>query len=201
MWNICGIVGTVGRNYYVSRFFFSHASPFFPPCLFVIVCFLIEPWPIYIEDFQGRTHEVILTPGDMLFYESSKCFHGRPKVFNGSWYSSLFVHYYPKYGWYDQNHELEAHYAVPPHWSEPVEVASSSSSSSPSSNQQEDSESSVPRLEMVGSSLREPDCPNEWCGSVDSVKWSGPGEEGKWISPTFERYPFEPQHVLWNEEL
>jgi hypothetical protein len=31
-----------------------------------------EPWPIYIEDLNGRTHEVILTPGDILFYESSK---------------------------------------------------------------------------------------------------------------------------------
>jgi len=55
-----------------------------------------EPWPIFIEDFQGNTHEVILTSGDILFYESSKCFHGRPRKFNGSWYSSIFVHYYPK---------------------------------------------------------------------------------------------------------
>jgi len=44
-----------------------------------------EPWPIFIEDFQGRTHEVILTPGDILFYESSKCFHGRPRPLSGSW--------------------------------------------------------------------------------------------------------------------
>ena len=28
-----------------------------------------SPWPIYIEDFHGNTHEVILTPGDILFYE------------------------------------------------------------------------------------------------------------------------------------
>jgi len=45
-----------------------------------------KPWPIFIEDFQGRTHEVILTPGDILFYESSKCFHGRPKRLDGEWY-------------------------------------------------------------------------------------------------------------------
>lgn len=25
-----------------------------------------EPWPIVIEDLQGRTHEVVLTPGDMV---------------------------------------------------------------------------------------------------------------------------------------
>jgi prolyl 4-hydroxylase len=55
-----------------------------------------EPWPIFIEDLHGRTHEVILTPGDILFYESSKLFHGRPRRLNGSWYSSIFVHYYPR---------------------------------------------------------------------------------------------------------
>ncbi len=46
-----------------------------------------EPWPILIEDLQGNTHEVILTSGDILFYESSKCFHGRPRKFHGTWYS------------------------------------------------------------------------------------------------------------------
>jgi hypothetical protein len=28
----------------------------------------------------GKVHEVDLKPGQMLFYESAKCFHGRPKV-------------------------------------------------------------------------------------------------------------------------
>ena len=46
-----------------------------------------EPWPIVIEDYLGNTHEIILTSGDMLLYESSKCLHGRPKRFKGSWYS------------------------------------------------------------------------------------------------------------------
>ena len=50
-----------------------------------------EPWPLVIEDFQGNTNEVVLESGDMLFYESSKCFHGRPHYFKGSWYSSIFV--------------------------------------------------------------------------------------------------------------
>jgi len=54
-----------------------------------------EPWPLIIEDFQGNTNEVVLESGDMLFYESSKCLHGRPKKFNGSWYTSVFTHYYP----------------------------------------------------------------------------------------------------------
>jgi len=54
-----------------------------------------DPWPIVIEDYQGNTNEVTLESGDMLFYESSKCLHGRPRKFNGDWYSSLFVHYKP----------------------------------------------------------------------------------------------------------
>jgi hypothetical protein len=58
-----------------------------------------EPWPIMIEDFQGNTNEVVLESGDMLFYESSKCLHGRPKKFKGKWYSSIFVHYYPANNW------------------------------------------------------------------------------------------------------
>ena len=52
-----------------------------------------EPWPIFIEDYRGNTHEVTLTPGDLLFYESAKCWHGRPRRLNGSWYSSVFSHY------------------------------------------------------------------------------------------------------------
>jgi hypothetical protein len=135
-----------------------------------------EPWPIFIEDFHGRTHEVILKPGDILFYESSKCFHGRPRRLNGSWYSSIFVHYYPKHDWFEQNHELEAHYAVPPSWSNPP----------PAKRTQR-------RLEMVGTSMREPDCPDDWCRAQESVKWSGPAEKGVWIAPTFERFPFNPR--------
>ena len=45
-----------------------------------------EPWPIFVEDYNGRTHEIVLTPGDILFFESSKCFHGRPRRLNGEWY-------------------------------------------------------------------------------------------------------------------
>lgn len=127
------------------------------------------------KDFHGNTHEVILTPGDMLFYESSKCFHGRPHRFRGSWYSSLFVHYYPKDGWYERNHELEAHYAVPPQWNQPP----------PSVRHQR-------RLEMVGTSMREPECPNQWCATKNTVKWSGPGEKGYWIDPTGGKHEFHP---------
>ena len=120
----------------------------------------------------------------MLFYESSKCFHGRPKVLNGSWYSSLFVHYYPKHGWYEKNHEMEAHYAVPPRWKDV-----------PSGPR------TVDKLQMVGTSLKEPDCDSDWCRASNSVKWSGPGEDGYWIAPTMEKYPFHPKPGMYNQEL
>lgn len=126
-----------------------------------------EPWPIFIEDFQGNTNEVILESGDILFYESSKCIHGRPKRFNGSWYSSLFVHYRPV-EWNLEAADLETHYAIPSHWYKPEPLD--------------------PRLEemvMVGTSMKEPECPEEWCGTKDSVKWYGPGIEGKVISTGF----------------
>lgn len=127
-----------------------------------------EPWPIFIEDFQGNTNEVVLESGDMLFYESSKCIHGRPKRFKGSWYTSLFVHYRPE-EWDEEAAVLETHYAIPPHWhtAEPPD----------------------PRLEevvMIGTSMKEPDCPDEWCGTKDTVKWNGPGIEGKVISTGFQ---------------
>jgi len=136
-----------------------------------------EPWPIVIEDFEGKTHEVVLTSGDILFYESSKCFHGRPSKFNGSWYSSVFVHYYPKEGWAETDHTLEKNIAVPPIW-----------------NQSPTTKNETP-LQMLGTGMKEPSCPNEWCRTQDSIKWSGPGTEGYWIAPNMEKYPFQPKEL------
>lgn len=137
-----------------------------------------EPWPILIEDFHGYTHEIVLTSGDILFYESSKCFHGRPKRFNGSWYSSVFVHYYPKYGWEEQDHALERHYTVPPNWAMDYH------------NLYE-----IP-LKMTGTGLSEPTCPHEWCNTEQTIRWSGPGKEGYWIAPNGDEVPFDPKPLL-----
>jgi hypothetical protein len=54
-----------------------------------------EPWPIDIEDHDGTLHSIALQPGQMLFYESSKCLHGRMKTFHGKYYGSIFLHYKP----------------------------------------------------------------------------------------------------------
>lgn len=141
-----------------------------------------DPWPLFIEDLHGRTHEVLLTSGDLLFYESSKCFHGRPQRFNGSWYSSIFVHYYPaNVGWQDTDHSMEAHYAVPPVWQ-----------NEPQPHPSDDGDDV--RLEMVGGGMRHPDCPNAWCPSTqNTVQWGGPGKDGYWIDPAGVRHEFHPQ--------
>ena len=58
-----------------------------------------EPWPLVIEDHEGESHEIVLEPGQMLIYESASCPHARPQPFQGSHYSSVFVHFRPIEGW------------------------------------------------------------------------------------------------------
>jgi hypothetical protein len=128
-----------------------------------------EPWPLFIEDFHGRTHEVVLTRGDMLFYESSKCFHGRPRPFRGTWYTSVFVHYHPTAPWLSDRLDWEAH--TRPRGDYAAAQAS--------------------RLEMVDTALREPDCPVAWCRSQeDTVRWGGPALEGLLTNADGTQRPF-----------
>ena len=76
-------------------------------------------WPIEIVDFDGNQQEVELQPGQMLLYESSKCYHGRPKPFKGKYYASAFMHFKPKHGWvFDNDHRVGA---VPPHFNSPYQ--------------------------------------------------------------------------------
>ncbi len=51
------------------------------------------PWPIEIEDHDGILHTVVLQPGDLMFYESAKCLHGRMTELRGRYYGSIFIHY------------------------------------------------------------------------------------------------------------
>jgi hypothetical protein len=56
----------------------------------------------------------------MLFYESSKCLHGRMKVLKGEYYGSIFLHYQPvdKSIWDFTVDDVIAN--VPPHWRDGV---------------------------------------------------------------------------------
>ena len=79
-----------------------------------------EPWPIQIEDHNGKLHSVNLEPGQMLFYESAKCLHGRMTEFKGKYYGSIFLHYAPvdKSIWNYNIDEVIA--SVPPHWKDNI---------------------------------------------------------------------------------
>lgn len=73
-------------------------------------------WPLEIEDHDGNLHSVEMEAGDMVYYESAKCLHGRMTEFLGKYYGSIFVHYQPVDldVW---NYKVEdVINAVPPHW-------------------------------------------------------------------------------------
>jgi len=133
-----------------------------------------EPWPLTIDDFQGNTHDVVLTSGDLVLYESSKVFHGRPHPFRGSWYTSIFAHFYPP-GHNETFDKNKMVYAIPPGWR-----------NDPEHHDQ------VP-LRMYGPSFEEATCPNGWCATQDSIQWTGPAREGYLTAPNGQTFPFHPK--------
>ena len=84
-------------------------------CCFDIISIL---FCVQNQNIFSATHEVTLKSGDMLFYESSKCFHGRPRPLNGSWYSSVFVHYFPTHGYRKKFDPMAKVNRIPPQWDE-----------------------------------------------------------------------------------
>lgn len=58
---------------------------------------MTEPWPVEVHDHAGRLHEVVMKPGDIVYYESAKCLHGRNRPLTGpnAYYVNLFTHYRP----------------------------------------------------------------------------------------------------------
>ena len=52
---------------------------------------LTEPWPVEVNDHGDRLHEVIMEPGDIVYYESAKCLHARnrPLMGNDAYYVNL----------------------------------------------------------------------------------------------------------------
>ena len=81
-----------------------------------------EPWPIEIEDHDGNLHAVVLQPGQMLFYESAKCLHGRMQTFKGKYYGSIFLHYKPvDTNIWDWNVDRIIEH-IPPHWRDDIDI-------------------------------------------------------------------------------
>ena len=131
-----------------------------------------EPWPLVIEDLHGNVNEVYLETGDMLLYESSKCFHGRPKRYNGRWYSSLFTHYYPV-DWKAEEIEMDTHYRVPPDW---TDVPARKVVGETTKKEEGGGEELLPTLVVMETSFSEPECEYGWCGMKNTLKWERPRE-------------------------
>ena len=132
-----------------------------------------EPWPLVIEGFDGRTHEVALQPGEMLFYESSKCLHGRPRPFRGGFYASVFVHYQPA-DWHARGvHIDDVVYAVPESWQAADDAAARDRLA-----QLGVSADALPVLALASTGLYEEDCTDRWCALAQSVQYVGGGEHG-----------------------
>jgi len=55
-----------------------------------------KPWPLYIEDHHFRPNEIEMEYGDVVFYESTTCLHGRPTPFNGYYYRNMYIHFKPE---------------------------------------------------------------------------------------------------------
>ena len=55
-----------------------------------------EEWPLIIEDNYYRRHNVMLAPGDVIFYEGARLIHGRPIAFDGASFANVFCHFRPK---------------------------------------------------------------------------------------------------------
>eukprot|EP01033_Poteriospumella_lacustris_P017249 gene17249-12337_t len=54
-----------------------------------------EPWHIEVYDHADRLHEVEMNEGDIVYYESARCLHGRMQPLRGAYYVNLFAHYRP----------------------------------------------------------------------------------------------------------
>ena len=67
-----------------------------------------EEWPLFIMDNTGTSHQVILQPGEMVWYESARLLHGRPQLLEGDHYDNLFIHYRPTDLWYTEEPEVAA---------------------------------------------------------------------------------------------
>jgi len=56
---------------------------------------LDSPWPLHMEDVDGNASQVVIEPGEFVFYEGMRLAHGRPYPLDGEFYAGIFVHYQP----------------------------------------------------------------------------------------------------------
>eukprot|EP00927_Polykrikos_kofoidii_P051919 TRINITY_DN4569_c0_g1_i1.p1 TRINITY_DN4569_c0_g1~~TRINITY_DN4569_c0_g1_i1.p1 ORF type:complete len:510 (-),score=61.39 TRINITY_DN4569_c0_g1_i1:37-1566(-) len=143
---------------------------------------LEEPWPIVIEGLDGVTAEVALEPGEMLFYESSKCLHGRPRPMKGRWYASVFVHYKPM-DYRDDIEEDTLRMVQIVHGE--AQLAHENGSVLKGSHEAD--------LRLTGTGFYEPGCPHGWC--TLSSDWLAAAGTGRAVF-TFPNASHHPQSAV-----
>jgi hypothetical protein len=52
-----------------------------------------ENWPLDIQGHDGNWYKVYAEPGQMIFYESAVCEHGRLSAFKGNYFRNCLFHY------------------------------------------------------------------------------------------------------------
>lgn len=52
-------------------------------------------WPLLLQNPESNPayRNLLMAPGEVLFYEGNRLLHGRPTPFNGTFYANVFVHY------------------------------------------------------------------------------------------------------------
>ncbi len=56
---------------------------------------LTQPWTVEVYDHANHLHEVMMEPGDVVYYESAKALHGYNTPLEGGYYTNVFTHYRP----------------------------------------------------------------------------------------------------------
>ena len=93
------------RRYTNGSWLASHVDRFNTHVISAIINLdqsVTEPWPLFIKGNEGLAHRVVLAPGEMLWYESARAVHGRPRPLSGEFYDNLFIHFSPAGEWYSQ---------------------------------------------------------------------------------------------------
>ena len=86
------------RVYQPQSYLFKHVDHARTHIVSSTICVdhrLNSPWPLYIEDQDGKPNEVSIEPGEMVFFEGARLKHGRPYALDGQYYANIFVHYTP----------------------------------------------------------------------------------------------------------
>lgn len=54
-----------------------------------------EDWPLEVIGHDGKSRNVTMKPGEIIFYESHSVIHGRPYPLQGRHFANIFLHYQP----------------------------------------------------------------------------------------------------------